>query len=102
MFLAPAATISSDVTRPVAPGSAVTINCSSTGDGVSQTVLRRDGTEVLSGVVSVTYTIASFSDGDIGTYDCLAENPIGGALSEGLYLDTGEGCVCRCRAMFSH
>ena len=83
----PAINISA-VTRPVNPGSAVIITCSSTGSSV--TVVRKDGVEVSTGVADATYMIDTFDNGDVGTYDCLAENPIGRALSEGLLLNTGE------------
>jgi len=50
-------------------------------------VLRKDGVEVSTGVADATYMIDTFDNEDVGTYDCLAENPIGRALSEGLRLD---------------
>ena len=76
---------------PVSEGSAVRIDCTASGNGVNRTVLRRNGQEVMDGVTSTTLMIPVFSvDQDAGTYDCLVENPIGMALSQGLRLDTCE------------
>ena len=86
----PNVAITATSTSPVTDGSPVTINCTASGNGVTRTVLRRDRMEVF-GMTNSTLTIDSFTDDPYaGTYDCLVENPIGVALSQGLRLDTCE------------
>lgn len=90
----PSVAITATSTSPVTDGSPVMINCTASGNGVTRTVLRRNGMEA-SGMTNSMLTIDSFTDDPYaGTYDCLVENPIGMALSQGLRLDTCKSFSC--------
>ena len=90
----PTVAITATSTSPVTDGSPVMINCNASENGVTRTVLRRNGMEVFE-MTNSMLTIGSFTDDSYaGTYDCLVENPIGIALSQGLRLDTCKSFSC--------
>ena len=90
----PNVAITATSNSPVTDGSPVTINCTASGNGVTRTVLRKDGMEAF-GMTNSMLTIDSFAnDPYAGTYDCQVENPIGMALSQGLRLDTCKSSSC--------
>ena len=84
----PTVVITATRASPVTDGSPVMINCNASENGVTRTVLRRNGMETFGMIDSFT------DDPYAGTYDCLVENPIGIALSQGLRLDTCKSFSC--------
>ncbi|MFN0011703.1 MAG: immunoglobulin domain-containing protein [Phycisphaerales bacterium] len=69
-------------------GAEVMISISASGAGPITYQWRRNGSDIF-GATDATYTIASLSAGDAGTYDCVATNACGSTPSNGGALDVG-------------
>src|SRR6185436_13543160 len=80
LFCIPSAITNGPSSAVRCPGDSVSFSVGATGTGPLTYQWRKNGTNIL-GATASTYTIASVSSVDAGSYDVFVGNPCGGGFS---------------------